>query len=170
MASSTGENEQGLRKIIDLTRMISIVILLLHFYFTCYTSFKTWNLTSPITNRILNNIAHTGLFKTFHTSKWIALGLLTVSLIGVRGRKTEALSYRLAFTYLGIGFLIYLASAFVFNLSVAYSTITIAYVAVTTVGLLLYITGASLLTRIIKANLNNDIFNKENETFPQEER
>ncbi|MGR9902771.1 YWFCY domain-containing protein, partial [Escherichia coli] len=30
--SHTGENEQGLRKIVDLTRFASIFILLLHFY------------------------------------------------------------------------------------------------------------------------------------------
>ncbi|WP_018612090.1 conjugal transfer protein MobC [Segetibacter koreensis] len=170
MASPTGENEQGLRKIIDLTRMISIIILLLHFYFTCYATFKEWNLTSTISDRILNNIAHTGLFTTFHTSKLIALAFLTISLIGVRGRKTGALNYRLAFTHIGIGLLIYLASAYVFSLSVPYSTIAITYIVVTTVGFLLYITGAGLLTRIIKFKLNNDIFNKENETFPQEER
>ncbi|MGI8584361.1 MAG: YWFCY domain-containing protein [Chitinophagaceae bacterium] len=31
----TGENEQGLRKILDLTRMISIAILFFHFYYCC---------------------------------------------------------------------------------------------------------------------------------------
>ena len=31
-------------------------------------------------------------------------------------------------------------------------------------------TGGGLLTRIIKNKLNPDVFNKENETFPQEER
>lgn len=39
MLMNTGENEQGLRKIIDMTRMISIVILLLHFYNYCYNAF-----------------------------------------------------------------------------------------------------------------------------------
>ena len=29
---TTGENEQGLRKILDMTRVISIVLLGLHFY------------------------------------------------------------------------------------------------------------------------------------------
>jgi hypothetical protein len=31
--SHTGENEQGLRKILDFTRFASIFILLLHFYY-----------------------------------------------------------------------------------------------------------------------------------------
>jgi hypothetical protein len=35
----------------------------------------------------------------------------------------------------------------------------------------LILTGGTLLSRIIKSRLNNtDIFNRENETFPQEER
>ena len=69
----TGENEHGLRKIIDLTRMISIGILLLHFYFTCYQVFKQWGLRSEITNRILQNIFRTGLFSNFNKPKLIAL-------------------------------------------------------------------------------------------------
>lgn len=62
MASITGENEQGMRKIIDLTRMISIIILILHFYYNCYVTFREWKFTTAITDRILQNIAHSGLF------------------------------------------------------------------------------------------------------------
>ncbi len=65
MAMHTGENEQGLKKVIDVTRMISIVVLLLHFYFYCYGAFKTWHLTATISDRILQNLSHTGLFKRF---------------------------------------------------------------------------------------------------------
>src|SRR5215217_5961531 len=130
MPSSTGENEQGLRKIIDLTRMISIVILLLHFYFTCYAAFQRWSFTTTITDRILNNIARTGLFKTLNTSKLIALGFLTVSLIGVKGRKTEALSHKIAFAHIGAGLLVYFSSVYFFNLAATNSTIAITYISV----------------------------------------
>jgi len=44
MSINTGENEQGLRKIIDMTRMISIIVLLLHFYYYCYNAFAEWQL------------------------------------------------------------------------------------------------------------------------------
>lgn len=33
---NTGEDTQGLRKIMDLTRLISMTILILHIYLTCY--------------------------------------------------------------------------------------------------------------------------------------
>ncbi|NJO24784.1 MAG: hypothetical protein HC867_01845 [Bacteroidia bacterium] len=51
--SVTGENEQGLRKIIDLTRFASIFILLLHFYYFCYVTFEQWEIKSTITDRLM---------------------------------------------------------------------------------------------------------------------
>jgi len=36
---NTGENEQGLQKVLDMTRLISIVMLVLHFYYYCYNAF-----------------------------------------------------------------------------------------------------------------------------------
>jgi hypothetical protein len=42
MAMHTGENEQALRKILDMTRLISITILLIHFYYYCYSVFEIW--------------------------------------------------------------------------------------------------------------------------------
>ena len=35
MAHQTGENEQALRKILDLTRLIGIVMLIVYLYVTC---------------------------------------------------------------------------------------------------------------------------------------
>jgi hypothetical protein len=84
MSMNTGENEQGLRKIIDLTRMISIVLLLLHFYFYCYTVFLEWHLTAKISDIILKNINQTGIFSSFHKSKLISLGVLLLSLVGAK--------------------------------------------------------------------------------------
>ncbi len=50
-------------------------------------------------------------------------------------------------------------------------TTAILYMVLTGIGFLLVLTGGTLLSRIIRDKINNkDIFNKENETFPQEER
>src|SRR4051812_41518389 len=103
MSMMTGENDQGLRKIIDMTRMISIVLLLIHFYYFCYSAFKSWHLTYEITDRLLSNIGRTGLFGNFHQSKLFALAFLFISLIGAKGRKHEQLNYRIALAYLITG-------------------------------------------------------------------
>ena len=68
--SVTGENEQGLRKILDLTRFASIFILLLHFYYFCYVAFEQWEIKSTITDRLMKNISQTGLFSGLLTSKF----------------------------------------------------------------------------------------------------
>src|SRR6218665_2075024 len=91
MSAGTGENEMGLRKILDFTRMGSIAILCMHFYYECYGLFKEWKLTAAISDRILENIIKTGLFSSFIFAKTIALLLLIISMIGARGKKEEKL-------------------------------------------------------------------------------
>jgi hypothetical protein len=91
---NTGENEQGLRKILDMTRLMSIVILGLHFYYYCYRAFAQWKLTADILDRLLKNVSNTGLFHHFNNAKWIALGLLVISLFGAKGRKDEKINYK----------------------------------------------------------------------------
>lgn len=171
MAVQTGENEQALRKILDMTRLISIVILVIHFYYYCYVAFQEWELTSTFSDRILGNIYRTGIFSNFVKSKLIALGFLAISLLGAKGRKDVKLNYKTAFAYLITGLLLYFASYLSLMLQLPAQEKTIVYISITAIGFLLILSGGTLLSRIIKSKFNNkDIFNKENETFPQEER
>ncbi len=171
MAMHTGENEQALRKILDMTRLISITILIIHFYYYCYSTFELRGWSSTFSNRILSNIYKTGLFSNFHKSKLIALGFLGISLLGAKGKKDEKLNYKTAFAYLITGLLVYFISYLCMKLNTPIITTAILYMALTGIGFLLVLTGGTLLSRIIRDKINNkDIFNKENETFPQEER
>ncbi len=171
MSMHTGENEQGLRKILDMTRLMSIAILMLHFYYYCYGAFEQWELTTKISDRLLLNISNTGLFKNFNFSKIIALGMLVISLIGSRGKKEEKLKYKTTFAYIITGLLIYFLSHFFLSIQAASTDIAIVYMGLTSTGYILMLTGGTLLSRVINLEFNNkDIFNSENETFPQEER
>ncbi|KFF11973.1 conjugal transfer protein MobC [Flavobacterium hydatis] len=167
----TGENEQALRKILDMTRLISIALLGIHFYYYCYGAFEQWHLVSGFGDTILSNIYNTGLFSNFHKSKFVALGFLMISLIGIKGRKDEKLNHKTAFAFIIAGLLIYFISYFSLYLKIEIMLAAIAYMTITSSGFLLMLSGGTLLSRIIKNGLNNkDIFNAENETFPQEER
>jgi hypothetical protein len=171
MVMQTGENEQALRKILDMTRLISIVILVIHFYYYCYAAFQDWGLSSALSDRILGNIYRTGLFGNFHKSKFIALGFLFISLLGARGRKNEKLNHKTAIAYIITGLLIYFTSYLALLLKIKTTELAMVYIGITSIGFLLSLSGGTLLSRIIRNKLNNkDIFNKENETFPQEER
>ena len=87
--SGTGENEMGLRKIVDFTRLSSIVFLLIHIYFCCYGCFKVWGLTAEFGDRFLQNVSRTGLLNSPFKSKVVALALLVISLMGSKGKKDE---------------------------------------------------------------------------------
>lgn len=171
MSMQTGENVQALKKILDMTRLMAIAILVIHFYFYCYAAFREWQLTIALGDKLLGNIYKTGLFSSFVKSKAIALLLLAISLVGTKGRKDEKLGYKPAFAYLITGLLTYFISYLVLLLDLPKTIVAALYIGITMAGFLLMITGGTLLSRIIKNRLNDkDIFNKENETFPQEQR
>jgi hypothetical protein len=101
----------------------------------------------------------------------VALVLLLISLLGAKGRKDEKLGHKTAFAYILTGLLLYFLSQLGLLAKALITHVAVAYIGLTTVGFLLVLTGGTLLSRIIKSSLNNkDIFNAENETFPQEER
>ncbi|WP_276348125.1 conjugal transfer protein MobC [Daejeonella sp. JGW-45] len=167
---NTGEDVQGLRKIIDFTRLISIFILSLHFYLCCYKAFRNWGWTAEITDRIIADISQTGLFSDLLKPKLVALLFLFISLVGNKGRKDEKIQKNAIGAYLFTGLLLYFISVFCFYLNSQAVMIAILYIGLTSLGYLLILAGGGLLSRLIRINLNSDIFNAENETFPQEER
>jgi hypothetical protein len=170
MSTGTGENEMGLKKILDFTRLASLAVLFLHFYYYCYAAFSGWKLTTPVSDRFLENIIKTGLYNSFYHSKLLVLVLLMISLIGALGRKDEKISKKSIALNLCIGVLLYFCGALVFGLPASVEIIALSYMVSTGIGYLLILGGGTLLTRYIKLNMNKDIFNELNETFPQEER
>lgn len=170
MALQTGENENAMRKIVDMTRFMAITILVIHFYYYLYQAFVLWDFAPPFTARLLGNIRNTGLFNSMLYSKLISLGLLFISLLGIKGRKDEKANHKTAIAYILTGFLLYFLSALILLPKMAISPQAIIYMIITSCGFLLVLSGGTILTRIIKDKLSDDIFNTENETFPQEER
>lgn len=167
---NTGENAEALRKIIDFIRKVSLLILMLHFYVYCYAAFEAWGLTHNAVRRVLVNIGNTGLFASFHVSKVGALFLLLVSLIGSKGKKDEKLKLATALRYVLEGFVTYSCSYLLLKMDASVQVLAGIYMTVTGLGYLLILHGGSLLSRIIRNRLNTDVFNKLQETFPQEER
>ncbi|GGH70165.1 hypothetical protein HNQ91_002956 [Filimonas zeae] len=163
-------NDIGLKKIIDLTRAISIIVLLLHVYFYCYGTFKEWHLTASLSDRILGNISKAGLFSSFLKSKLVALLFLLLSLLGAQGKKSEKIGYPAALAFVITGLILYFISVLALYIPANPAITGIAYITITAAGYILILTGGTLLTRIIKLKLKGDIFNKENQSFPQEER
>lgn len=166
----TGENEQALRRIIDFTRLISLSILILHFYIFCYAAFQQWGLTKLLIDRVLLSVSRLAIFENILYAKSAALLALLISLLGTKGKKDEKLKLRNIITYVFTGLLLYTISAVFFKSGYAVTTKAILYIGITSTGYLLIMSGLSALFRMLKLKLADDIFNKANESFPQEER
>ncbi|HWI93847.1 MAG TPA: YWFCY domain-containing protein [Flavisolibacter sp.] len=139
--NSTGENEKGLKEILDFTRLAAIIVLLIHFYFYCYAAFKQWNLTTEISDRFLQNFVRAGLFKSILHSKLIALGLLIISILGPMGRKDERARRNSIIIYLSLGLAFYFFSHVVLQLNGDAETVAVIYMTVTSLGFILVLTG-----------------------------
>jgi len=166
----TGENDQAMRKILDMTRLISIGVLSIHFYAACYGAFAGWHLVAPLSDRLLGNLVKTGLFSNFHKPKLMALGFLVIALMGVKGKKDEKQNHQTAFLYLLTGLFFFLASPLILMVRGQLPWLALGYMGVTGLGYLLLLSGGTMLSRVIRDRLSTDIFNRDNETFPQEER
>jgi len=166
----TGEDSRGLRKIIDLTRLISGTILILHFYITCYIVFAHWGWTAKIITRLVANVARTSLFHSIVKPKLAALLFLVISLMGAKGKKDEEIKKKRLVTYIATGVLLYFISVICFHLPASVNVIAILYMATTIIGYLLILSGGTQLSRLLKDSFQKDIFNTDNESFPQEER
>jgi len=166
----TGENEQALRKIIDLTRICSIAVLTLNIYVFCYAAFQQWGYTHPWIDQVLAVVERTALFHTIWHTKLLSLALLLISLIGAQGKKTENIHPVKAILCLLLGIILFLVSHGAFLLALDVTTKAITYISITVAGFLLALTGGTWLSRLIRLNMKNDIFNRLNESFPQEEQ
>lgn len=167
---NTGEDTQSLRKIVEFTRLISIFILSIHFYICCYAAFKEWGCNAEITDRLISNIAKTGLFDNLVTPKLATLLFLAISLLGVKGKKDEKIQKKTIIGYILGGLILYFASVLCLLLPINLVAIAILYMSLTSLGYMLTLSGGGLLSRLIKDTFNKDVFNADNESFPQEER
>jgi len=167
---NTGEDTQGLRKIMDFSRLISLFVLLLHFYLVCYQAFLSWGLTAGIIDRIVGNLARLSWMVGILKPKLTAIVFLAISLLGVKGKKDEKAAGKNIAAYLLSGAFIYGFSFLCFYFMSDVALVAGCYMGFSLLGFLLLLTGGSRLSRLIRDKLGTDVFNSENETFPQEER
>lgn len=165
----TGENEQGLRKIVDLSRWLSVGLLLMHFYYSCYAAFANCGVRSYLSDHVLQSIAKTRVFESTLKIKSLILVLLLISFLGAKGKKDQEYKLSAIIRWIICGLLLFYLSNFLLLSNLNMVTIAASYILTCSTGFgLLVFTGARL-SRLLFDNLKQDIFNEENETFPQEE-
>lgn len=165
-----GEDDtRGLAKIMGFMRAVSIIVVLMHFYWFCYRFFKEKDWTLSLLNRILANFQETaGLFSEVIYTKLFALLLLALSCLGTKGVKNEGITWKKINLMLCVGTVLFFLNTWLLHVSAA--TGKIMYMATTGTGYIMLMVAGLWMSRLLRSNLMADVFNQENESFMQETR
>lgn len=163
-----GEDDlRGLAKIMALMRAVSILIVLMHLYWYCYAFFLERGWTLEIINKILRNFNRTaGLFYHPMHTKVLVLVLLALSCLGTKGVKTEKITWCRINVALGIGFILFFLNTALLGLSTLIGEYL--YILAFFLGYICLMMAGTWMSRLLKNNLMDDVFNNENESFMQE--
>jgi hypothetical protein len=165
-----GEDDlRGLAKIMAFMRAVSILLVLMHLYWFCYGYFIDRGWTLELINKILGNFQHTaGLFShTFYT-KVFALVLLALSCLGSKGVKNQKITWAKIYIALAIGLVLFFLNTPLLKLSI--TTATVLYILSTGLGYIALMVAGVWMSRLLRNNLMDDVFNNENESFQQENK
>lgn len=163
-----GEDDlRGLAKIMAFMRAVSILLVLMHLYWFCYGFFIERGWTLEIINKILGNFQRTaGLFSHTLYTKVFAIVLLALSCLGTKGVKNEKITWSKIYVTLGIGFVLFFLNIPLLKLPVALATFF--YILTIGLGYIALMMAGVWISRLLKNNLMDDVFNMENESFMQE--
>jgi hypothetical protein len=167
---NTGEDIHGMRKMLDMTRWASVMLLILHCYATCYGAFRYWGWTMPLSDRILESIGKTGLFQQRNLTKGLVLGVLFISLLGVRSGQNEKSTFRKGAIWIVAGAVLFFGSYGCFYLRSELVSIACLYMVITFAGYLLVLRGGMQLSRVISRSIRKEFFTANKGGFQQEER
>lgn len=165
---SQEDDLRGLAKVIDFMRAISILFVLIHCYWFCYESFREWNITIEVVDRILMNFQkNTGLFSSLLWTKLFAVLFLGLSCLGTRGVKDEKITWRNIIILLVVGFITFFLNWMLLAIP---EVGAIFYMSSLAIGYICLLMCGTWMSRLLKNNLMDDVFNVENESFMQETR
>ena len=162
---------RALGKIMDFMRGISVLFLLINCYWFCYEAFHTWGLTLSVLDKILMNFQRTaGLFSSILWTKLFCVLFLALSCLGTRGVKEEKITWAKIWTVLTIGFVLFFLNWWLLALPIGVVGAASLYIFTLSVGYICLLMAGVWMSRLLKNNLMDDVFNTENESFMQETR
>ena len=160
---------RALGKIMDFLRAVSIILAIMNVYWYCYEAMRMWGVTIGVVDRILINFNRTGgLFHSILYTKLFSLLLLALSCLGTKGVKAEKMSWNRIWTVLAVGFFLFFLNWWILLLPISYLGNATLYIFTMTAGYICLLMGGLWMSRLLKHNLMEDVFNNENESFMQE--
>ena len=160
---------RALGKIMDFLRAVSIILAIMNVYWYCYEAMHIWGVTIGVVDRILINFNRTGgLFHSILYTKLFSLLLLALSCLGTKGVKAEKMSWSKIWTVLVVGFFLFFLNWWILLLPISNLGNATLYIFTMTAGYICLLMGGLWMSRLLKHNLMEDVFNNENESFMQE--
>lgn len=162
---------RALGKVMDFMRGISVIFLLINCYWFCYEAFHVWGVTLGIIDKILMNFQRTtGLFSSILWSKLFCVVFLALSCLGTKGVKEEKITWTRIWTVLFSGFVFFFLNWWLLVLPIGKVGAASLYIFTLSIGYICLLMGGVWMSRLLKNNLMDDVFNTENESFMQETR
>lgn len=162
---------RALGKVMDFMRGISVLFLLVNCYWFCYEAFHVWGFTLGIIDKILMNFQRTtGLFSSILWTKLFCVVFLALSCLGTKGVKEEKITWPKIWTVLFSGFVFFFLNWWLLALPIGKIGAASLYIFTLSVGYICLLMGGVWMSRLLKNNLMDDVFNTENESFMQETR
>ena len=162
---------RALGKVMDFMRGISVIFLLVNCYWFCYEAFHVWGFTLGIIDKILMNFQRTtGLFSSILWTKLFCVVFLALSCLGTKGVKEEKITWPKIWTVLFAGFVFFFLNWWLLALPIGKVGAASLYIFTLSVGYVCLLMAGVWMSRLLKNNLMDDVFNTENESFMQETR
>ena len=162
---------RALGKIMDFMRALSVIFLLINAYWFCYEAFLTWGFTLGIVDKILMNFQRTSsLFSSILWTKLFCLVFLALSCLGTKGVKEERITWPKIWAVLAVGFMFFFLNWWLLALPIGKVGAASLYIFSLSVGYICLLMAGVWMSRLLKNNLMDDVFNLENESFMQETR
>ena len=162
---------RGLAKVMEFMRAISIVFIIVHVYWFCYRSFVDMGIDIGVLDKILLNFQRTaGLFSNLLVTKVFAFIFLGLSCLGTKGVKNQKMTWRKIYAAFLSGLVLFFMNWWMLDLPFSPTVNAAAYTLTLTAGYILLLMSGVWISRMLKHNLMEDVFNTANESFMQETR
>ena len=162
---------RGLAKVMEFMRAISILFVVIHIYWFCYQFIRDAGINIGVVDRILLNFQRTaGLFSNILWTKLFAVVFMALSCLGTKGVKNEEITWTKIYVFLFFGFIFFFLNWWILALPLPQVANTSLYILTISLGYVLLLVAGLWMSRLLKTNLMEDVFNTENESFMQETR
>ena len=169
--SQQEDDLRALAKIMDFLRAVSILLVVIHLYWYCYEAVRLWGIDIGVVDRVLLNFDRTaGLFRSILYTKLFALVLLALSCLGTKGVKEEKITWARIWTVLAAGLVLFFLNWWILSLPLPVEANAALYTATVAAGYVCLLMSGTWMSRLLRTNLMEDVFNVENESFQQETR